>query len=141
MITGIHRWKDRPITKYLELARTFLDSPHPKIVFADLRVINEFKLTCKTATNTLILPVDKEDMYLYRYMDQMSRFSPNTVNPDKDTLEYVMLQCCKTEYVRRAIDLNPFKTTQFMWVDFGIRHMFSCSDGEFADKLAKICQK
>ena len=38
-----------------------------------------------------------------------------------------MVVCQKTEWVRRAIELNPYKCDpedQFIWVDFGLFHFY-----------------
>jgi hypothetical protein len=46
--------------------------------------------------------------------------------------------CNKTEWVKKAIELNTFKTEQFVWVDFGIKHMCNCSDEEFEKKIINL---
>jgi hypothetical protein len=43
---------------------------------------------------------------------------------EKDTLEYMMIQNTKPEFVARASQLNPYGTEWFAWVDFGIGHVF-----------------
>jgi hypothetical protein len=54
--------------------------------------------------------------------------------------------CNKTEWVKRAIYLNYFKTENFIWVDFGIKHIFNgsfsyCSDEDFIEKINKLNDK
>lgn len=61
---------------------------------------------------------------LNAYRDQFTQFELTTDNPRKDTLDYVILICSKTEWMRKAIQLNPFHTEHFVWVDFGIHHLF-----------------
>ena len=58
----------------------------------------------------------------------MSSFNPITDNPRKDTREYMSIQCHKTEWVRMAIEMDPFHTEQFIWVDFGIFHIMDSED-------------
>ena len=43
--------------------------------------------------------------------------------------------------MRDAIKLNVFDTDNFIWVDFGIRHVFKCSDNEFIQKIESLNTK
>ena len=36
--------------------------------------------------------------------------------------------CGKTEWVKRAIELNTYNTEQYLWIDFGIYHMINNSE-------------
>jgi len=42
----------------------------------------------------------------------------------KDTREYMTLMNCKIEFVQRAMDLDPFHTNLFAWIDFSIAYIF-----------------
>ena len=48
-----------------------------------------------------------------------------TDNPNKDNLQYLFVQCHKTEWIKHAIDVNYFNSDQFIWIDFGIYHIFN----------------
>jgi hypothetical protein len=37
----------------------------------------------------------------------------------------MLTQCYKTEWIRKAIELNPYSSEQYVWVDFGIFHMMN----------------
>jgi hypothetical protein len=52
---------------------------------------------------------------------------PSSDSPQKNTLKYLLTQNNKTEWMRKAIELDPYDTSQFIWIDFGIRHVFSSS--------------
>lgn len=79
---------------------------------------------------------EKNEIYLYNYINLITKFNVHTDNPSKDTLEYMFVQCHKTEWVNIAIKLITYikeqnvllvltdKTPDFIWVDFGIYHMF-----------------
>ena len=69
---------------------------------------------------------EKDDNYLTKL--DTSRFKLATDNPGKDTLDYMITICHKTEWVRMAIQENPFSSDHFMWVDFGIYHVIKDSD-------------
>lgn len=34
----------------------------------------------------------------------------------------MFIQCYKTEFVKKAIEVNTYNTDQFIWIDFGIFH-------------------
>lgn len=50
---------------------------------------------------------------------------PNSRNPDKDTKEYILLMNAKTEFLKIAIENNPFGSTHYAWIDFNIFHIFA----------------
>jgi hypothetical protein len=90
---------------------------------------------------TKIILVDKTKYYLYNYMTNITNFNVNNDNPTKDTLEYMFTMCHKTEWIKEAIQLDYFNTTNFTWIDFGIKYIFKCSDNEFIDKINNIQNK
>lgn len=49
---------------------------------------------------------------------------PNNRSIEKDSIEYLLLMNSKTEFIKRTIDINPFKSTHFAWIDFNIFHIF-----------------
>ena len=49
---------------------------------------------------------------------------PNSRNPLKDTTEYILLMNAKTEFLKIAIENNPFGATHYAWIDFNIYHIF-----------------
>jgi hypothetical protein len=63
------------------------------------------------------------DMYYYELRHLITDFNLIANNPEKDTMGYMFVQCHKTEWVRKAIQINPYSSSQFIWIDFGIYHM------------------
>jgi hypothetical protein len=82
---------------------------------------------------TIFVFFEKHDNYLYSYIDSITNFDISTDNPNKDTLEYMLTMCHKTEWVNMAINLAEhiknkcllIDFTNFIWVDFGIYHVFN----------------
>ena len=73
------------------------------------------------------------------------KFALNTGNPNKDTLEYMMVQCQKTEWMAIASQLNvnggrevEQGTAQYIWIDFGAFHMFQGKIDVFQTELYKL---
>jgi hypothetical protein len=130
---------NKSVDKYYELGKLLLLSDTPKIIFVDIvmyNMIEEYE-----NENTKIIIVDKSFIYMYDYIDKLSNFNLNTNNINKDTIEYMFIMCSKTEWLRQAILYNPFKTDHFIWLDFGLRHVFKCSDDEFVMKINNMKYK
>jgi hypothetical protein len=69
---------------------------------------------------------EKADIYFYDSQYALPSYELITDNPDKDTTEYMFVQCHKTEWVKMATQLydGDDSTHEYMWIDFGIYHMF-----------------
>lgn len=49
---------------------------------------------------------------------------PSTDNTKKDTVDYMLLINSKIEFLFDAIQINPWNTEYFAWIDFSISHVF-----------------
>ena len=127
------------ILEYYEYGKHILYSDTPKIIFLDENIYNILKPEDFNNKNTYIHKLCKEDIYLYNYIKYIN-INDNIItdNPDKDTLDYLMLMCYKTELMRKAVEINYFNTTNFIWVDFGIKKIIKCSNLDFINKLNNI---
>lgn len=43
---------------------------------------------------------------------------------EKDTTKYMILMNSKIDFIKDAIDKNPFDTSHYAWIDFGITYIF-----------------
>ena len=72
----------------------------------------------------LISAMDLTETWTYqtykKVNDETEVELPNTRTVEKDTAEYLILMNAKTEYVTKAIEVNPFQSTHFAWIDFRI---------------------
>lgn len=136
LLTNINGY--RSIEKYVEYGKKLIVLPINKVIFIERSVHDEhFSEFTGANLHTTFVFIEKSDLYLYQYADQITNFCPNTDNPEKDTLEYMFVQCNKTEWIRDAIELNPYESNHFVWIDFGIWHMIR-DDQVFADSCMKI---
>ena len=140
-VSNINNRDDITLKRYYELGKLLLKSTVPKIFFVDETMFNLINLLDYDISNTNIVKIKKINIYLYKYINSLSQFNLNTDNPNKDTIEYIITQCNKTEWVKSAIELNTFNTNNFIWVDFGIRYIFNCSDEEFIEKINELKYK
>jgi hypothetical protein len=71
-----------------------------------------------------------QDTWTFRVCDEIEKEIgepmklPATRNPDKDTREYILLMNSKAEFLKIAVDKNPWGSTHFAWIDFNIFHVF-----------------
>lgn len=138
-VSNVNNRHDRSIDKYIEYGKLLLQSSINKIVFIDELLFDQF--TEYINDNTILIKIKKEEIYLYEYKDCVTNFTLDTTNSSKDTLEYMFLMCSKTEWIKKAIELNKFDSDNYIWVDFGIRHIFTCSNEEFIEIINKVKYK
>ena len=119
---------NRSFDKYVELGIKLLIINVPKIIFVDEFMYDKIKSFDNEFTKIILY--SKHESYLYPYInaESLCNFEVNTQTPLKDTMENMSVMCNKTEWIKKAIDLNPFNTTQFTWIDFGISHVITSDD-------------
>jgi hypothetical protein len=137
--SSVNKRQDRKFDDYLNYGIFLLKANIPKIIFTDEEMYE--KIHQYENENTKIILSKKEDIYLYQYIDSLENFDVHSTSPLKDTLEYIFIMCSKTEIVSKAIELNYFNTDNFVWVDFGIKHIFRCSDEEFMHNIELLNSK
>nr|QBK93054.1 MAG: hypothetical protein LCPAC403_01880 [Pithovirus LCPAC403] len=119
---------------YDKQGRIFLEIDVPKIVFMDREMIEHFQKFSNE--KTVLIPFDKEEMLMWSSVDEKIEMPTNRC-VKKDSKEYMMCMNTKTEWIRRAIELDLFHTEYFAWIDFGISYI--CSDiDRYKSSLEKI---
>ena len=87
------------------------------------------------------------DLFLWSYRQMASKFKLNTGNPTKDTLEYMIVQCQKSEWMEIASQLHQnmrgvgsggSTANEYVWIDFGVFHMFQGKIDVFQTELYKM---
>jgi len=140
-MTNINSIDFRSLDKYMELGKKLLSQPIPTICFLEAHVYeNYFSSHLTSYPYTTFILFENTDNYLFAYEPQLIHFSVQTDNPKKDTPGYMFIQCHKTEWIRIAIEKNPYQTNYFTWIDFGIYHMIQ-NDMIFALSLDTLSKK
>jgi len=118
------------INKYLDLAKQFiLKLPYPIIIFTDddsiIQDIQNERVSLKDKTCIYKKPF--EETYFYQYLDKLNELQSNYYiingNIQHETPMYIILNNNKFDFMENAIDLNPFGSSHFIWMDFGINHV------------------
>jgi hypothetical protein len=141
-VSNINERYSDSLKRYYEHGKILMKSTTPKVIFVDEIMFN--LIGCDyDKTNTLIIKINKTDSYLYNYSSYLTKFHVNSTDHSKDTIEFMFTMCNKTEWVKRAIYLNHFKTEHFIWIDFGIKHIFQglYTNEEFVEKIDKLKDK
>jgi hypothetical protein len=141
-LTDVNQKSDCNMEKFVELGVLLLKAKIPKIIFVDDQMYEKIKTYDDEFTKIIL--IHKTDYELYKYMnnDVLTNFSLTTDNLAKDTIEFMFTMCNKTEWIRQAIELNHFNTEQFVWVDFGIRHVFKTdNDDSYQEILESLNDK
>lgn len=166
-VSGINLRKDRDLTKYMELGRELLSVEIPTTCFIERGVWTEYVLPLLTSPiceesafdyvcrggvmdgiarefryvvcgHVRFVFFEKEDLFLWSYREMASAFSVNTGNPGKDTLGYMMVQCQKVEWMCIAFSLMSSSNDEYVWIDFGVFHMFHGSVDRFQVALFEL---
>lgn len=137
---------------YLELANQFiLKLPYPLIIFTDDNQVKEFiensRINFKDITYIYFLPF--ENTFFFKYINKLEelRNSFNIINGNKnhETPLYITLNNNKFDFIDKSIDLNPFQSSHFIWIDFGINHVAKNTEKihewiiNIPDKIKQLC--
>jgi hypothetical protein len=137
--SNVNKIKDRNIDDYMNYGISLLKTSISKIIFADNDMYERIKWF--ENEHTKIIVTEKKDIYLYEYINDITEFNVHSTNPLKDTVEFMFIMCNKTEIIRKAMEINPFKANQFVWIDFGIKHVFTCNETDFQIKIETLKDK
>lgn len=78
--------------------------------------------------NLFIHIFDFNNSHIYNIVNNCHELSlPLNRNQEKDTKEYMILMNQKIEQIKLCIDMNPFNTHYFAWIDFSINYIFKDS--------------
>ena len=130
---------NRTTTEYLRFSKGLLQAKCPKVLFIDREIANQVI----AAENSMIIEIDRTNLYLLeKYSnnpESFSNFSMVNGNKQKDSIEFMSIQCNKTEFMRQAVEINQFKTDGFVWIDFGMKHVCpEFSDEEYSTQLETL---
>jgi hypothetical protein len=131
------------VEKYIEYGKFLLNNPNPKVIFIDKETYNSFFKDDDLKSrykNTTFIKINQEELYLYKYVYKITNFTLKSCNPNKDTFDYLFVQNNKTEWVREAIQMNIYKTDQYIWMDFGIYQMIK-NETELNEGITSMTKK
>lgn len=138
--------------KYFDLAKDFiLKLPYPLVFFTnDDDLISFIKIHRKEYMKiTYLWKINFEDLYFQKYAEEIQRNKSFHIIrnecPIKDTIPYIIVNYNKFDFLSKAMDINPFESTHFLWLDFGINHIASNTEEihrwilEIKDPIRQLC--
>jgi hypothetical protein len=138
-LTNVNGRKELNIDNYIENGRRLMQQNVQKTIFMESDIFEKYYKD-DIFPSTHIILFEKKDIYLYDYLSKITKFELNSTHPEKDTIEFLFVQCHKTEWVKQAIEVNYFGTDQFIWVDFGIYHVIN-NENDFTEQMETIVTK
>ena len=81
-----------------------------------------------------IVPMAFEELYFARDRTRLADLQPaNNSITIRDTIEYAIIMWSKPDAVLRTAIANPFGTSHFAWIDFGIAHVVELLGVDWAE--------
>lgn len=115
----------RPADEYLRDGGMLMELDAELVVFADPELaprVAEMREARGLEARTRVIPLALEELPAHSLLDRIAEARErNPVlnrDPDKDTPLFVVVQWSKFELVRRAIELDPFGSSHYAWIDF-----------------------
>lgn len=146
----VGRSKSPANKKYLTLGTHLLDLKVNLFVLGDPEIMVEvWRERCfrGLANHTFCYPITLESLPAYRYRPKIEKAfaagrRPIGLNHMKDTPLYFILGWSKLWAIRKAIQLNPFNSEKFAWLDYGLFHLWSGAErikkSTLLDNLTKL---
>jgi hypothetical protein len=120
---GHGRTMEWRLTNFLQLAKTGMKL----IVFCCDKSLAALSERLKGFNNVIIDNTIHrlEDLIAFKQMERVPDLTmPSYRTPVKDTRQYMTLINSKLEFVKRAINLNPYGSKNYAWVDFSLPYVF-----------------
>lgn len=147
--------RNRKLDSYIDFSKQFLlKLPFPIMFFIDdneetydaiYAIRKEFDLLDKT----YIFMNDFKTTYFYKHLSRIqelqTQFHIRNGEIEHETPLYVILNNNKFDCIDKAINMNPFSSTHFVWIDFGINHVSRNNEyifdwiNQVPDKIKQMC--
>lgn len=139
VITGL--WDigrdNRPMDSYLDWMNLTMQINAPFIIYIDPKYYHFVKQARNPNFPTLIINCSKEELPYYQYFNTMETMLKSeeyqTKMEDSDRVEcrfamYNIIMGSKFDLLADAVAMNPFISSQFLWIDAGASRFFNGFD-------------
>ena len=145
---------NRKMSDYLSISEKFiLTLPYPLVIFIEPDDTELFEfITEKRKNNIHKTHIRKEflkDTYFYKYLDRISElqnvYHIYNGHLHHETPLYIIINNNKFHFIDLAIEENPFQSSHFIWMDFGINHVAETTNHihdwivSIPDKIRQLC--
>ncbi len=124
-------WYARTIGNYLEYGHRVCSLDDPMVIYTEPKFVGLIeKYREKYKNKTKIIPIHLEQLPAYSCKEQIQQimsdpqYQTGLLHPEGPEYReplYDVLMWSKIPFVVKTIEDNPFQTSHFVWLDFGIR--------------------
>jgi hypothetical protein len=127
---------------YIKNGLRLLNQPYNFILFVDKQSYETIKLLLspEQLLRIVLVTIEMSELPICKEVKNEDLKMPLHASPEKDTYNYISLMISKTFFVKKAIEINPFNSVQFSWIDWGILHIIKTEDdlAKFSKALEKV---
>lgn len=143
--------KRRSIDQYLEFGASLLSQDIKIIVFIHehlhSRLSTSISKFSSESNKIHVIPMKIEELPLWKDRHLFIKAKKPDLTNERFTPEYFLLTWSKMDLMLMAMHLNPFNSSEFIWIDFGISRVSQPDDlkmlikfDKFKSQKFKICQ-
>ena len=155
--------KSRDINKTLENISSLLEVPCYLIIFTDVKLYDAIKnkrdeFNLGLMTHYVVIDVESLDTFQYRDIVNENRKKYHPTKDERTCAESHLVCSSKFELVLKSIEINPFNTSRFGWIDSNVGINFSkmcinyknnmllnilhkCNENKFYLQILNVCDK
>lgn len=147
--------RNRKLDSYIDFSKQFLlKLPYPIIFFIDdnkdtYELIYNTRKELNLLENTYIYVNDFKKTYFYKDLNRLEELQKvyfiHNGRIKHETPLYIILNNNKFDCIDKSIELNPFNSSHFLWMDFGINHVSLNNEkihewiNQVPDKIKQMC--
>jgi len=112
----------------------------PLCVFISPCFLKRVELILENQPHVHLFPtIELSELWMYSIWRSFLNIDPQRLclpqirNETKDTAEYMLANHAKIEFIKRAIEENPWNTRYFAWIDFSLPYIFKESAATLKD--------
>lgn len=102
-----------------------LDTGIQICLFTDKQSVRQFSEYAVKYKNLFIIDTVRfEELLVCKLLNGLEYQLPSKRNQNKDSKEFLLLMNSKIDFVNRAMNIDPFHSFYFAWIDFSIAYIF-----------------
>ena len=119
------RSKDKSVEKCFGLFKRLVESNINICIYVSPSYYEQLEEICKDRENVRLMEAIKlSDLWTYQTTKSVADIKlPDEKLSHHDTYNFLVLMNAKIEFVTKAMEINPFGTNHFAWIDFSVCHV------------------
>lgn len=126
---------ERKFEQYLQYFKNFLNLRTNLVMFSEKSTLDQMRLTFGHLLQPNVYPIIQRwvDIEYQKYRQNVTQVMDSeefkkdnkllkSKIPEAFSVDYVLLMNNKLSFLKEAIDINPFNSTHFFWIDAGFGH-------------------